>query len=188
MPTSFYSRRVAKQFPVSYLFLEVFAGICEKSEGISSPEAITVALQSMGVDPPYTGEMVASISRDMVSVRDAHQTPPPSKASRNKRGVGTEMVSWVSSLDMEPLLLLATGGDYRLAEYLYCDVPAMAVDEFLRTHIQFESHRAGVVFEAVVFGTGGKMKGGSESERVLDVSKGSSNEDTAAQLRQFKFM
>ncbi len=190
MPSSFYSQRVLKRFPVSYLFLEVFASLCEKSSAISAPEAIASTLQSLGVKPPYTPELLSGIAEDLEAIRRSKESSKSSKPSKGRggRSVGSEMLGWLGSLDLETTLLIASDYDYEAAAKLYSECPVQVVDRIVSTRIEAETHRINAMFEAIVFGTGGKMKGGSPADKVMDASAPEANADVQAQLKKFRFM
>jgi hypothetical protein len=100
------------------------------------------------------------------------------------------MVKWFGKLDMEQTLLLIADYDFEKAKQLYCEVPAEVVDELIDIRMGYEWTQAEAKFEAVLFGMGGKIKGGSsDGDQSFNAPKNEADkQQQEAALKKLGFM
>ncbi len=188
MATSFLTYRHHNQYPVTYLFLEVFASFAQKSDESSASDVLTSTLESLGVPKPYTEEFLTSIALELTAIRDARsKQKPPAPQKDPGRSPGSEMLKWLSALDIESILLFVCEYDYERAYKMYSTIPVLMVDSIVEKRVELEKHRIDSTFESVVYGFGGNMKSSSPGE-TIDVSNVADSPSAAEQLKKFKFM
>lgn len=186
----FYRHTHKQQFPVSYLFLELLARSAEKSESGTLLDVIAPVLTALGQKPPFKEEFLADILREVLEIKkDKEQASAKRSGPAPKgRSVGSELSKWIGGLDIEEALLMSCDYDYDKAADLYCNKPVKVVDSIISLRAQQEWQRAMVVFESVVFGTGGKMKGGtSDSTSVMTAASENSQREMESKLKSLGF-
>lgn len=193
MDSVFYKYGHKKRFPVTYLFLELFSKSVENSDNseMSVAEAITLVLAALDVRDPDT-ELLTQIAEDITAIEETiRKKQSTAKPTSNKgRNFGTEFLKWFNKMGTEQVLLLLADFDYTRAVQLYCEVPAEVVDRMVELKLGYEWTHAEAQFEAVLFGMGGKIKGGSsDADKSFDEPK--SDADDAARnaaLKNLGFM
>lgn len=173
MESVFYKYGYKKRFPVTYLFLELFAKSVENSDPESEiTEVLFPVLNALGFKPPYQENFILQILQDMDEYRKKKEgIDSASHAKGKKRSFGTEFIKWFSSLEQDQVLLLVTDYDFEAAYKLYSEVPVSVVERMIETKIGYEWTKAEKDFEAVVFGMGGTIKGGSAGQKSYDAPK-----------------
>jgi len=187
MESVFYKYGHKKRFPVSYLFLELFSKSVEKyGDDADMSEVIPPVLSALGIDPPYSEEMIIGIVYDLKELQDSRPKGKSNKSS-GKRTFGREFIKWFGNLDIDQTLLLLTGYDFDAAYKIYSELPASLVARMIDTKMGHEWTHAEASFEAVIFGMGGSIKGGkSDADKTTDAPKTKAEED--ARLAQLKKM
>jgi len=182
MESVFYRYGFKKRFPVTYLFLELFTKSYENSESEDVTEILLPVLDALGHKPPYDEQFLVDILKDMDELQKvkAEQAKGGKRNSSNKRSFGSEFLKWYTQLDTEQTLLLLTGFDFGAAYRLYSEVPALIVDSMIQTKLGYEWNTAEKDFEAVVFGMGGSIKGGTKNADQVFENK---TEDGAAEMQ-----
>lgn len=190
MSSFFYRYTFKKRFPVTFLFLELFANSARNSESGDISNAIKPVLLALGHKPPYSDTLLSEIIEDMLEVKAQHEkTRPTKKSSPNQRGMASELMKWVAGLEVQSLLLVLCDYDFERASKLYCETPALVVGRMIELRSEQEWHRAQAVFDAVVFGTGGKMKGGSsENVKIMDAATAEKKAEMEQGLKRLGFM
>lgn len=164
MESVFYKYKYKKRFPVTYLFLELFTKSLENSD--ADADVITVllpVLAALDIKPPIPEEVIHGILEDLDEHRKktAERSGKGAAGKGGKRTFGKEFIKWFSGLDVEQTLLLVTNFDYEAAYKIYSEVPISFVDKMIRTKLSYDWTIAEKDFEAVVFGMGGSIKGGT---------------------------
>jgi hypothetical protein len=188
MESVFYKYGHKKRFPVSYLLLELFAKSIEKyGDEAEVSEVLPPVLSALGIDPPYTEEFIAEVITDISELQESKSEKKGSGKSSGKRTFGKEFIKWFGSLDIDQTLLLLTNYDFDAAYKIYSTLPASLVDKMIDTKMGYEWTHAEAAFEAVIFGMGGSIKGGSsDPDKTTEEPKTKAEED--ARLAQLKRM
>jgi len=189
MESVFYKYGFKKRFPVTYLFLELFAKSIENSESDAEvAEVLLPVLSALGKEPPYDESFLITIMEDLTELQKVKSEKQGSgKKPSNKRSFGSEFLKWYTALDTDQALLLLTGFDYDAAYNLYSKVPALVVDQMIETKLGYEWNSAEKDFEAVVFGMGGSIKGGSDKDKTFENKTEKGMEAMTAQLKNLGF-
>jgi hypothetical protein len=173
------------------LFLELFAKSYENSESEREvTEILLPVLSALGKEPPYEEQFLVDILKDMDDLQKtkAEIAKAGKKSSSNKRAFGSEFLKWYTKLETEQTLLLLTGFDFDAAYKLYSEVPALIVDSMIQTKLGYEWNTAEKDFEAVVFGMGGSIKGGTkDADQVFENKTEKGAADMQAQLKKMGF-
>lgn len=191
MESVFYKYGYKKRFPVTYLFLELFTKSLENSESDASIEEVLLpVLSSLGKKPPYDEAFLEQVLNDLHDFRKAKdEAVRESKSSSDsKRTFGKEFLKWFSQKDTEEILFLLTSYDFNLAYKIYSEVPVTAVEKMIKTKLGYEWTVAEKDFEAVVYGMGGSLKGGSSGGKTFSQPKTEEEEKVMAnQLKKLGF-
>ena len=188
MPTSFFERQQKTKYPVTYLFLEVFAGLAQQSDESNSADLISKTLKLLGVKPPYSEELLLQIAVDMTGIRDKRESAGKGSSKPSGRTPGSDMMHWISHLPTEDLLLFVCDFDYEKAYTLYTTVPVGAVEQMVKNRVELEQQRIGAFFESVIVGFGGKLKGGASDATLIDVSNPENKQAAMSALKKFKLL
>lgn len=189
MESVFYRYGFKKRFPVTYLFLELFSKSLENSESEAQvADVLLPVLSALGYEPPHEESMLIEILKDLDELQTIkkEKSSGPNKKS-GKRSFGTEFLKWYTSLDTDQALLMMTNFNYEAAYNLYSKVPALLVDKMIETKLGYEWNSAEKDFEAVVFGMGGSIKGGSDSDKTFDNKTETGSKAMENQLKKLGF-
>lgn len=187
MESVFYRYGFKKRFPVTYLFLELFAKSLENSESDADiSEVLLPVLSALGYQPPFKEELLIGILKDLEELQKTKEEKSGGSAKKSgKRSFGSEFLKWYTSLDTDQSLLLVTNFNYDAAYDLYSKVPAFLVDKIIETKLGYEWNKAEKDFEAVVFGMGGSIKGGGD--KTFDNKTEEGKKAMEAQLKNLGF-
>lgn len=191
MESVFYKYGYKKRFPISYLFLELFAKKLQNSEpDTDMADVLQPVLSALGVKPPHSDELLVQVFKDLQEVHESKSgEPSPSAPKGGKRTFGKEFLKWFAGLDQEQALLVLTDYNFEAAYKLYSEVPALLVDKMIRTRIGYEWSHAEANFEAVIFGMGGSIKGGGKDDKRHEAPKTKEAETARnADLKKLGFM
>mgnify|MGYP001413970052 CR=1 FL=1 len=190
MESVFYRYGFKKRFPVSYLFLELFAKKLENSEPDTEVrDILEPVLSALGHDGPHTEEFLMQVLEDLKEIQDVKSGDAPVKQKGGKRTFGQEFIKWFASLDQAQALIVLTDYDFDKAYKLYSTVPALLVDKMIQTRIGYEWTQAEANFEAVIFGMGGSIKGGGKADKSHEAPKTKEAETARnADLKKLGFM
>jgi hypothetical protein len=169
MESVFYKYGHKKRIPVSYLFLELLSKSVENSDSNEDlRHVLEPVLSSLGVNPPYSDELLLEITEDLKEVQEAKVSsspPAPKPSSSRDRRFGEEFVGWFRGLNIDVSLYLLTHYDFQKACDLYCHTPVLVVDKMLTTKFEHEWNSLEAGFESVVLGMGGKIKKSSAAAK-----------------------
>lgn len=191
MESVFYKYGYKKRFPVSYLFLELFAKKLETSEPDADiTDILEPVLSALGHQPPHKEEFLLGILAELKEIQEKNSgTKAVKPTSGGKRTFGKEFLNWFSGLDQVQALLVLTNYDFDAAYKIYSTVPALLVDKMIQTKIGYEWTQAEANFEAVIFGMGGSIKGGSKDNKMHEPPKTKEAEKSRdANLKKLGFM
>lgn len=192
MESVFYKYGYKKRFPVTYLFLELFAKSVENSDPESDvTEVLIPVLTAMGHKPPFEEDMLIQILQDMDDYRKKkEETPDKKPASGGKRQFGSEFIKWFGKLDADQTLLMLADWDFEKAYKLYAETPVQIVEKMISTKVEYEWTLAEKDFESVVFGMGGSFKGGgSPDDKTFEIPKSEKdNRARESELKRLGFM
>lgn len=188
MESVFYKYGHKKRFPVTYLFLELFGKSVEKSGGEGDIESVLLpVLSALKIKPPYHELMIQQILNDMEEIQKFGSEKPP-ESSNGKRTFGKEFIKWFSSLDIEKNLLLLSDYDFNKAYKLYSETPVLAIAQMTEVKLGYEWAKAEASFEAVIFGMGGSISGGSDTGNTIDMTKETTDSERQQQEAAIKRM
>lgn len=172
MDSVFYKYRHKKRFPITYQFLELFAkSVDNNNRDAEVQELLLPVLSALGYKPPYDESFVVEVLEQLSEVQKVKSEMKKGK-NGSKRSFGSEFIKWFARLDIEQILFLLSEYDFDKAGHLWASTPVLAVDRMMETKMEYEWQVASKDFEAVIFGMGGKIKGGaSDGEKIHDAPK-----------------
>jgi len=192
MASSFYTYKIKKRFPVSHLFTEIFTQVVQDCPDQPISENLISALRTLKVPAPYSEPLLMGILEDIQEINRVRQERAADAPKKGKGGgPGDAIGRWISEQDFETLLLITCNFDYDAAYRAYAEMPALAAEKMVACRIEMEMHRVGATFESVVYGTGGKMKGGASQQEVITAGADQTPEaesEMHSALRSFRLM
>lgn len=166
----FYSARFERPFPVPLLAFERLANLADLPPLAAARQVLSEVCRIS--EPPeaaciYLLDRFKSASESAQELSNG-EISEGSQASY--RGLGTSFTDFFRSLDTSRILLIATGYDYKKAEYLYCvvdrDEAMQVVKDYLRMQEECNTYR----YEAALYGFGGHYKNDDSSEDTIDMT------------------
>lgn len=172
MESVFYKHHYKKRFPITYQFLELFANsVDNNSEDAEVHEVLTPVLSALGHKPPYREEFILEVVEQLTYVQKAKSEVKAGKPASG-RSFGTEFIQWFSKLDVSQIMFLLSDYDFEKAANIYNTTPVLVVDKMMELKMEHEWQIACKDFEAVIFGMGGKIKGGAgEDDKMHEAPK-----------------
>lgn len=170
MPGLFYSLETERPVPITLFFLEAVARITEEDPEQDACKVVTGALRRSKVSHrPNKAQVDYALSRlQEISNQIAANTHGESKTP--DKGLGTDLLIWLSRLHTEEMCLLLSGFDSKKAREIYREWDRDEVTESFRIFLSYEREKIQASFEAALYGFGGGYKG----------SKGGPSEDSGS--------
>jgi hypothetical protein len=201
MTTLFYERHLKKPV-ISHLFLEAIEELITRDPETNLRTALLHAIEAIGGgNEPSTEELsdyadaLQEFHRSraqLISAKPAQASPEepltPLTKKSSKKGRGSGFLRWIDSLKLEERLLLISDYDYDKAYHYYAKVPVEVVDRLWTLYVASRWNELDGMFEAVVYGMGGELKGGETKSEVHEKSKTAADEkERQATLKSIGF-
>lgn len=189
MTTLFYERHLKKPI-ISHLFLEAIEELITRDPDTDLRTALLHAIDAIGEGTDPSPEELSDYAdalqefhrtRSQLISAKPEESPPdepltPLTKKSSKKGRGNGFLKWVDSLKLEERLLLISDYDYDKAYHYYAKVPVEVVDRLWTLYVASRWNEMDSMFEAVVYGMGGELKGGETKSEVHEKSKTAAEE------------
>ncbi|WP_019865133.1 hypothetical protein [Methylovulum miyakonense] len=173
----FHQIHFTHRFPVPLLALEHLETL---SKAVPLPEAIVATLiHCCDRKPPTEEDMDYFLER-------VKELDKPKEKSTNKnpqgKSLGTSFNKFLSKLPADRVLVMACGWDIAKADHLYSTVDASIAVQVIEDYLSLQQESNTFLYEAVLYGFGGKYDGDEGGSEDLDLT-GASAADISALFR-----
>lgn len=185
----FYSLETERPIPITLFFLEVVAKLSEGDPNAGASDLVSKALLKSGLTQKPTRDQIeyALLRLQELSQNIANETHGRGKDPG--KGLGTDLMKWLSLLRTEEMCLLLAKFDSFEARKIYKEWDRDEVTEAFRVYLSYEREKMQASFEAVLYGFGGGYKEdrgvsstGSSNVEVYDLTK--DNPDGLEELKK----
>lgn len=173
----FYLQKVERRFPISLMAIEVYSNWSQTSTELAEDQVVdhlsSLVKEYCFVESP-TEEDIAYFLEYLKGLQEAIEGQSPPKKSR-KQSFGTSYSQYLQSNPLDLTLLQMVNYDYAKAQDLYCQVDREDVLLMIGNFLRFESEKTQTLYEACLYGFGGKYKsdkGGEVISYDLDTDQG----------------
>ena len=166
----FYAAKFQYRYPISMLAFERLTQLSE----LSAEEAVPKVLaECCHISNPSKEDLIYFLERLQAEHVDS---PSETKVTKASKSLGTAYQAFLGKLDSARLLLWACGFDFAKADYLYSQVDQSITTQIIEDFITLQNEQNTYLFEAVMYGFGGKYNEDGADANLVDATEMSANE------------